>query len=386
MRVTIVGAGIIGLSIAWELSRRGASVRVIERGAAGRETSWAAAGILPAARRDTATDPLERFRGLSHELYPSWVNSLEANSNIDSGLRRCGGLYLASSIGEAATLVANVEYQRDLKIDATLLTRDQLATDEPALAEWANSIQFRAAVLSSDECQIRPPDLLAALLTACRASGVRIDEFTEAELRIHDAHAAVQMLGSSIPGTLAESDFVVVCGGAWAGQVANHVGLANSVIPVRGQMLLYNFSTPPLRRIVNEGHRYLVPRADGRLLVGSCEEEVGFQKGTTAEVLEPLIRWAESVLPAIVGRRPEKSWSALRPGTIDGFPMIGRVPKVANLFLAAGHYRSGIHLAPATAMVIADMIFGQPPAVDLAAFDVGRMVQATDFNGEYTKT
>ena len=102
-------------------------------------------------------------------------------------------------------------------------------------------------------------------------------------------------------------------------------------------MLLYKFANPPLQRIVNEGHRYLVPRDDGRLLVGSCEEEVGFQKGTTAEMLEPLMQWAETVLPSIAGMRPEKSWSALRPGTFDGFGIAGLALGLANELAVLDH-------------------------------------------------
>jgi len=374
MRVTIVGAGIIGLSLAWELAQRGANVRVIERGQAGRETSWAAAGILPAARRETAADPLERLRGLSHELYPQWVETLTRATGIDSGLRRSGGLYLASSVGEAASLVANLDYQRDLKIDTKLLTRDELANDEPSLATWAMSARFRAAVLSVDEWQIRPPDHLAALLAACRTAGVLIQENACAELVIKSGKAALRVGPAKATYSVEPTDQVVVCGGAWTGQFAAELGLTQSVIPIRGQMLMYHFPVAPLKRIVSEGHRYLVPRDDGRVLIGSCEEEVGFQKGTTAEMLGPLIQWAESILPSLVGMSPEKTWSALRPGTFDGFPMLGKVPDISNLYVAAGHYRSGIHLAPATACVVADMLSGTAPAVDISTFGVGRLI------------
>jgi glycine oxidase len=146
------------------------------------------------------------------------------------------------------------------------------------------------------------------------------------------------------------------------------------VIPIRGQILMYRLDKPPVTHVINEGHRYLVPREDGRVLIGSCEEEVGFEKGTTPEMLEPLRRWAEAILPTLVGRAPEKTWSGLRPATFDGFPMIGKVPDVKNLYVAAGHYRSGIHLAPATATVLSDMLTGVTPAVDATPFSVGRMI------------
>jgi glycine oxidase len=377
MRVTIIGAGVIGLSIAWELSRRGVQVRVVERGELGRESSWAAAGILPAASCVNATDPIERFRGLSHSLYPKWADELIRLTGIDPGLRRCGGIYLASSIGEAASLMASLEYQRDLRIEVQSLTREQLASREPALFPWANSSRFRAAALSPDEWQVRPPDLIAALASACKANGVRLDEHADAEFEIQSGNAAVRITGADGKSEHVQSEQVVVCGGAWTGKIASSLGLGNCVIPIRGQMLMYRFAEPPLRHIINEGHRYLVPREDGRVLVGSCEEETGFIKATTQEMLEPLREWAESVLPAVAQLKPEKEWSALRPGTFDGFPLIGRVPSVSNLAIAAGHYRSGIHLAPATAVAIADQLQQIENDIDLSAFNVGRLMSAT---------
>lgn len=374
MRVTIVGAGAIGLSLAWELARRHATVRVIERSDAGRETSWAAAGILPATGIRNVEDPLERLRALSHKLHPDWANLLLDQTGIDCGLRRCGGIYLASSMGEAATLTGNLAYQHDQGIDVRSLTAEQLIEEEPAIAAWARSRQFRTAVLSPDEHQIRPPDQLAALLAACRGAGVTVEEHRMAKLEFHDGFASVSTQSASAIDSDAVADIVVICGGAWTGQLASSLGLGQSIIPIRGQVLLYRFDTPPLTHIVNEGHRYLVPREDGRLLIGSSEEEVGFQKGTTAEMLEPLRCWAESILPSLVGRTPEKAWSGLRPATFDGFPMIGKVPDIDNLYVAAGHYRSGIHLAPATAVVLADMMCGSQPVLDTSAFSVGRMI------------
>jgi glycine oxidase len=376
MRVTIVGAGVIGLSLAWELARRGLQVQVLERGNAGREASWAASGILPATGTTNVRDPLESLRALSHQLYPRWAKNLFEFTGIDSGLRRCGGIYLASSAGEAASLIANLEYQRDLGVDIDALTAEQLICEEPELATWARSKQFRAAVLSPDEYQIRPPDQLAALLSACRKSGVNVMEQTPAQLQVQDGIAEIVASAASAENPLTQAERIVICGGAWTGQLAASLGLGESVIPIRGQILMYRFDRPPLTHVINEGHRYLVPREDGRVLIGSCEEEVGFEKGTTPEMLEPLRRWAEAILPPLVGKEPEKTWSGLRPATFDGFPMIGKVPGVKNLYVASGHYRSGIHLAPATATVLAEMLTGETPSLDATAFSVGRMIAA----------
>lgn len=385
MKVLVVGGGVIGLSIAWELATRGAAVQVLERKTIGAGASSAAAGILPAARLDTAVDAIDRLRGQSHALYPAWAAELTRVSGVDVGLRRCGGLYLASTVGETAALLAGRDHWADLGIAAHAWTPATVAARIPALSAWANSSRFRAAVWVEDDWQVSPPKLVEALGLACRAVGVRIDEHVEGALELRD-HCAVYKVRSVRRGfsqgevrdsageSELEADAVVVCGGAWTGQVAHNFGLELSVVPIRGQMLLYQFERPPFDCVVNEGHRYLVPRDDGTILVGSCEEEVGFEVGTTPEILAMLIAWASGVFPELAGRQAVQAWSGLRPASFDGFPILGQVPDVKNLYVATGHFRSGVHLAPATAERIADLIQGQRPKVESSAFDTGRAI------------
>jgi glycine oxidase len=380
MDVLVIGGGVIGLGIAWELAQRGAKVRLLERARIGDGTTWAAAGILPAARPDTAIDSLDRLRGLSHAAYPQWADAILDQTGVDVGLRQCGGYYLASTVGEAASLVANVAYWQELGLKIDRLSSDQLAAMLPAVANWAISSQFKTAVFSEAECQIRPPDLLRGLAAACRGLGVQIDEYFGGELIRQGDHAAVRIRPAVGPGDatgqsqVITADSVVLCGGVWSGQAAEDFGLKMSMVPIRGQILLYRLPEPPFQSVVNEGHRYFVPRDDGHVLVGSTEEEVGFQNGTTPECLNMLARWAEGLLPGIAAIQPVKCWSGLRPATFDGFPIIGRVPDAANLFVAAGHFRSGVHLAPATAELIADLIEQKSPRVEPSAFSVGRML------------
>lgn len=373
MDVLVVGGGVVGLAVAWELSRRGAAVRLLERGRIGDGTTWAAAGILPAARVDTALDPLDRLRGLSHQAYSEWADRLRDQTGVDVGLRQCGGYYLASTIGEAAALAATVDHWQQLGLLVERLSAAELAVQIPAIAAWAGSSAFKAAAFSHDEWQVRPPDLLCGLAKACRATGVQIDQGVGGCLIRRGERAAWRV--DSLD-TL-ESDAIVLCGGAWSGQAAEAFGLGMSVVPIRGQMLLYRLPSPPFRAVVNEGHRYFVPRDDGHVLVGSGEEEVGFVTGTTAECLSQLARWAEGLLPELKTTAPVKSWSGLRPATFDGFPVIGQVPTATNLYVATGHFRSGVHLAPATAELVADLVERKSPTVDPAAFSVGRMLAAT---------
>lgn len=380
MDVLVIGGGVIGLGVAWELANRGAAVRLLERDRIGAGTTWAAAGILPAARADTSLDPLDRLRGLSHEAYPRWAEAIFDQTGIDVGLRHCGGYYLASTLGEAASLVASVDDWQQVGLQVERLSAERLAANVPAIADWAGSPKFKTALYSEAECQIRPPDLLRGLAAVCRAAGVRIDESVGGELVRQGDHAAFRVdrsAGADHPTADSDwitADAIVLCGGVWSGQAATEFGLKMSVVPIRGQMLLYRLPAPPFRSVINEGHRYFVPRDDGHVLVGSGEEEVGFQNATTPQGLAMLASWAEGLLAEIAGLDPVKSWAGLRPATFDGFPIIGRVPDAANLLVATGHFRSGVHLAPATAELIADLIQHQSPKVDASTFSVGRML------------
>ncbi len=375
MQIHVIGAGAIGLAIAWELADRGHHVRVFDQAAAGRESSWAASGILPAARSEFATDPMERLRGISHEAYPRWVSKLQQLTAIDPELDRCGGVYLASGAGEAAALAASLGYQRELGVELQQLTAAELIQREPSLATWAESSRFRAALWSPDECQIRPPRLVQALRAACVAEGVELHEH---------CRVALELVGGRIPrwraqqadGQLWEWDaeITILCTGAWTGLVAESLGLSLAVIPIRGQILMYRLPAAPIQHVINEGHRYLMARRDGHVLIGSCEEEVGLVKGTTPEMLDSLSGWGESLLPVLAQETPVQSWSGLRPGTVDGWPIIGPLPQLEHIWVAAGHYRSGIHLAPATAMAIADALEGATDIKELAAFSPGRLL------------
>jgi glycine oxidase len=164
----------------------------------------------------------------------------------------------------------------------------------------------------------------------------------------------------------------LVCLGAWTGELLGEMRVPCKVKPVRGQMLLLRTPEPVIRRVILEGRRYLVPRDDGRVLVGSTEEDVGFDPSTTREVLDDLRRFAAGLVPDLARARVERSWAGLRPGNADGLPTLGRVPGFENLWVAAGHYRAGIQLSPATGLIMAQAIRGEPTDVPLSAFRADR--------------
>ncbi|MGI9474664.1 MAG: NAD(P)/FAD-dependent oxidoreductase [Rubripirellula sp.] len=364
----VVGGGVIGLSLAWELAKRGTQVSVVDRALMGRATSWAGAGILPPANRATATDPIDQLRGLSHELYPKWGLELKSATAIDPELHRCGGLYLAETPGERASMLGMTEYWRELSINCERWEPSDLVQREPALESWIHRVDNAAAWFVPDEYQIRPPRYLRALLAACRDCGVELIDAAEVtDVRVSDGTAAIHYLDQ-----WHSSDAIVLTSGAWTGRIAPSLQLDHSVIPVRGQILLLKTEAPITRSVINVGQRYIVCRDDGHTLIGSCEEETGFELGTTDAVLDSLHQFASELIPELGMARRAGAWSGLRPMTFDGFPMIGRMPDCENLFVAAGHYRSGLHLAPGTAVVVADLIDGMQPCIDLAPFRVGK--------------
>jgi glycine oxidase len=366
----IVGAGVIGLSLAYELARHGLRVKVIDRGQPGREASWAGAGILPPAHRLGAQHPWDQLRALSHELHPVWANRLQAETGIDNGYRRCGGVYLARSLGEASSLhAASAVWRAEEGIQVDRLTAAELVALEPALAPLAASGEVRAAYHLPDEGQLRNPRHLQALVQACALRGVEIEAAVEAlGFRIHSGR--IEQMETN-RGPRAAGAFAIA-GGAWTRSLMEQLGLSSGILPVRGQMLLYHCGRPPFSRVINEGPRYLVPRDDGRVLAGSTEEEVGYDKRTTGEGRAELLQFAAAIVPALSADRIERAWAGLRPGSFDGFPYLGAVPGLANAFVAAGHFRSGLFTSTGTAVVLGELIRGERPQIDLAPFAVGR--------------
>ncbi|MEX2118443.1 MAG: glycine oxidase ThiO [Pirellulales bacterium] len=360
----IVGGGVIGLSLAYELARNGVRVRVVERGLPGREASWAGAGILPPVGPAGGNHPYQQLARLSHELHPGWARQLREETGIDNGYLRSGAIYLAEPGGESALREAVRDWHEE-GLATEVLDNRCLIELEPELTTAADG---RLACWLPDEAQIRNPRHLKALAAACRLLGVEIESGLAVEDFDVQAGRAVALRTAS--GRLVAGQFCIATG-AWTRTLLSRIGFEPAVKPVRGQIVLLSGGCG-LRRIVNEGSRYLVPRGDGRVLVGSTEEDAGFDKRTTAEAVGSLIRFALDLVPALGGAQLEQCWAGLRPGTLDGLPYLGRVPGLDNAFVAAGHFRSGLRLSCATAVVMGRLMRGEPPGIDLAPFRLDR--------------
>ncbi len=365
----VLGGGVIGLALARELARRAVRVAVVERGQVGREASWAGAGILPPASEQAALHPYDQLRAMAFRLHPVWAEELFEETGIDIQYRRCGGLYLAETPGEAAALLGLAEQWHEEGIMIERWDRNALAEHEPALlAAWDHG-RLRAVYHVPDEAQVRNPRLLQALAASCRRRGVQIlEQAGEGQWHIDGsrirawccAHGAIR------------ADTFCVAAGAWSYPLLRQLGVATGILPIRGQIVVFMLEQPPLRHIWNEGSRYLVARQDGLLLVGSTEEEVGYCKEITTEAVEQLTQFARRLLPAIAQLPVARAWAGLRPGSFDGWPYLGQATPWENLYVCAGHFRSGLYLAPATAQVMADLLTGGIPRIDLAPFSLNR--------------
>lgn len=354
--VVIVGAGLIGLGIAYELARRGASVRVIDAHEPGRAASWAGAGMLAPYTEAHPSADFEAFCVSSLALYPEFVADLRARSGVDARLALDGILEAAYDSPAQDRLRAQVESRLARGIPARWLDRDELQRFEPALGRTA-----RGAAFSPTEGHVDNRRLGRALRGACDALGVRIDENTGPVALEADAR---RVLGMRHPRGFVPAGAVVNAAGAWAGSIEGlppHAVLP--VAPVKGQMLALAMSSNFIRRVLWLPGAYLVPRDDGRLLVGATVEDAGFDVRVTAAAMRTLLDAALAALPSLAELTIVEMWAGLRPATPDGLPYIGPT-SLGGYFVAAGHYRNGILLTPATARLIADILEGRSTGID----------------------
>jgi glycine oxidase len=297
-------------------------------------------------------------RSRSSSLFPGLSAELRERTGIDNGYLRCGGL-------EVADEVEGVTHEwRSEGIAFQTLTEAELLRLEPGLARGLGT-----AYHLPDMAQVRNPRHLKALIAGCAVHGARLwPGRLVYSLERQGNRITAARTGE---GSLSAGQFVIAAG-AWSDVLLGPLGWQPGVRPVRGQIALLHAEAAPFRRIVVRGKRYLVPRPDGRVLVGSTEEDAGFDKRTTAAAVRDLLAFATTVVPALAGAPLERCWAGLRPGTLDELPYIGAVPGVDNLFVAAGHFRSGIQLSPGTGLVVKELLLGQEPTVPVEPYRLDR--------------
>ncbi|MDW8222316.1 MAG: glycine oxidase ThiO [Gemmatales bacterium] len=365
--VLIIGGGVIGLTTAYFLAKRGLRVTITEANDFGQESSWAGAGIISPGHPRRAKSALGRLRALSASLFGELSAELRERTGIDNGYWQCGGLELRRSPDALEKIRVETLMREEQGEGATceVLEGEQLRQHEPALSE-----NLPGAVYFPEMAQLRNPWHLRALCAACAQVNAELRPFTPVLDLIRDndrIHAA------RTPEDRLIADKYIICAGAWADRLLQPLGLSLGIRPIRGQIVLLRTPKLVLHHIIMGGEEYLVPRRDGQILVGSTVEDAGFDKRTTAEAIGHLIETAIHWVPALRAAELVRAWAGLRPGSPDGRPFIGRVPGYANLFIAAGHFRSGITLSPGTALVLSELVVGSGPSVPLDAFRPERL-------------
>ncbi len=369
--VVVVGAGVIGLAIAWQLARAGMAVTVLDPAPA-MGASWSAAGMLaPVTEVGWGEEKLLELNLAAAERYPSFVAELEDATGADVGYRESGTLSVAAEADDRAVLDDLLAFQRRLGLHAERLSARECRGLEPLL-----SPRVRGGVLVPGDHQVDNRRLGAALRAGAEGAGaVLVAEKVETIVV-----GADRVLGArTTDGTSWRAAQVVLAAGCWSGRAMGlPPGAVPPVRPVKGQILRLRAPTDPpllahnLRCQVAGSHLYVVARADGEVVLGATVEEQGFDTTVTVGAVHDLLRDAREVLPGIAELELVETHAGLRPGSPDNAPIIGPAPGVGGLVIATGHYRNGVLLAPVTADAVAELVVsGHSPAA-IGPFDPGR--------------
>jgi glycine oxidase len=363
--VLVVGGGIVGTAIAYRLAKDGLAVTLLERGEIGREASWAAGGMLTPVHLAEYPGPLAQLCAASHALYEPLCRELASLSTTDPEYRATGLLLLLTSEQGERDAAMLESWKREHGQPCRRLTRDEALEVEPRLAP-----SLRGALLLPDIAQVRNNRMAVALAEAAAKKGAEVRPNTPVTgfLRVPGRVNGVKTArGDVFAGA------TVLAAGAWSSEILKPLGIELAVRPVKGQMLLADGPPDFCRHMVLDGESYLIPRVDGKIVIGSTLEEAGFDKSVTIDAVGDLAHRAARLMPGIAKLPLAASWAGLRPATPDRLPYLGRAP-VEGLILATGHFRNGILLAPVTAEIVADLLAGREPSVDLAPFDPMRRV------------
>lgn len=359
--VVVVGAGVIGCAVAYHLAKVGVSVLVLERGRVGREASWASAGILTHAR-PASTHPYERLATLSRSLFEPLVQELIELSGVDPEYRPSGGVHVF--LDDEGVERARNYYRGSVLtgLDVEFLEPADLFELEPALNREA-----RAAIRFPGDSSIRPPRLVRALSLAAQRLGTRILE--------HSPVVQMQVRSERVTGILTPEERIqggsfVLATGAWSGLVGDRVGVNLPVYSSKGEIVLLESLPGKLGQIVNNNGHYLVPRSDGKLLVGATEEAVGFDKTSTVHGVLELLEWAYHVAPGLSDATFVTSWAGLRPAVRRGGPYLGRLKDFENLYVATAHNSNGMLLSPASGLLMSQLLTNRPTSLSLEPFAV----------------
>jgi len=367
--VVIVGGGIIGGSIAFELARRNLRVAVLDRQELMHEASWAAAGMLSPAPDNPAAIPLVPLGRASLALYPNFVAAVEEASEMRTGYRTGGALEVLCHGDEERELSTLVALHHGLGLACEPLRLEEAREMEPALGREA-----RAAAFLPDEASVNTRLLTAAVLAAAETAGTTLCPGMEVTSL---AKAGDRCIGVRTAGDeTISAQHVVVAAGCWTSRISEAAPYAPTR-PVRGQMVALRHAGKPIRRVLRSERGYIVPRDHSnpqKLVAGSTLENAGYEKAVTSGGLEQILGAVNELAPSLAGAEIVETWSGLRPGTPDQLPIIGPTD-IEGLMIATGHYRNGILLAPVTAKLITEWITEGRPMLNGEDFNPLRFMR-----------
>jgi glycine oxidase len=369
VKVLIVGGGIIGSSVAWRLAREQAQVTVLERGRIGQEASWAAAGMIaPQAEAQSAG----AFFGLcirARDVFEANIETLRAESGVDPEYDHAGILYLAFNPADQAELRECARWQVNAGGVVEELSPAEARKLEPAISPEVTYALHMPRDRRTDNRKLTHSYAAAAIAKGTEfVEGARV-----AEIVVKNGRATGVRMDD---GQVREADVVVNAAGAWAGHIRGLEVDRVETYPVRGQIVCFETRPGSLGPSVFSLRGYLVPRHDGRILAGSTMEEAGYDKSVTLAGVHKIARAAIEMAPSLGALPFREAWAGLRPATRDFLPIIGVSPTASNVVYAAGHFRSGILLSAITGEIVADLVFGREPSIDLAPFSPARFSTA----------
>ena len=373
--VIIVGGGVIGCAIAYYLSLAGAKVTLVERSQLAAGASGVAAGMLAPQVEAPFADAFFELALLGRGSHAPLAEELMADVRLDVEYRKTGILRVARTEGERADLQRQLRWQSARGLAAEWVESDDLGRYEPLLAGVAARL-LAGGLWLADEAQVRSPRLVQAL---AMAAGRRGAQFLEGTSAVGLEVASGKATGVRTPSGTLQADTVVLAAGVWTPDVLRHVGLELPVVPVKGQILSLRTApgkTP--RQVIWSGESYLVPRADGQIVLGATEEEGNYDPRPTLAGVNRLTEAALEVVPAVGGFIVEGIWAGLRPAAPDRYPIVGWAPGIERLFLATAHYRNGMLLGPLTGKRVAEHLTSGAPLGEFAAFGPERFATAAD--------
>ena len=360
--VVVLGGGIIGCALAEELARHGQRVAVLERGTIGAEASSAAAGILAAQMDIPQPGPFFDLCQAARRMYPRWIEHLERRTGMPVGYHVDGILYVALTKEEEKRMDRRARWQAKLGLRVDRWSPKEVRRHEPALDG-----RLRRGFHFPTEAQVDNVLLMRALAAACRVAGVELREQMPMRGVLVEQG---RVRGVQTAGGVLEAPVVVNCLGSWA-NVDGAFPLRLPVEPARGQMLAFRGPRRLVRRAVMSEGAYVVQRRDGRLLIGSTIERAGFEKALTLEGMHNILCGLRRMSAALAACPFLEAWAGFRPRTPDGLPLLGTT-SIGGLYVATGHFRHGILLAPATATLLAQLILQDRASFDLSPFSPSR--------------